>query len=75
MLQLQKSIGSDECRVKTGDDGIDSCDDTLEDDSLQQTLDCVQVPPIEIGNLRVTSLGKLTKSNYMHEIEVLLFLD
>nr|CAD1831719.1 unnamed protein product [Ananas comosus var. bracteatus] len=56
MLQLQKSIGSDECRVKTGDDGIDSCDDTLEDDSLQQTLDCVQMPPIEMGNLRVTSL-------------------
>nr|CAD1831618.1 unnamed protein product [Ananas comosus var. bracteatus] len=68
MLQLQKSIGSDECRVKTGDDGIDSCDDTLEDDSLQQTLDCVEMPPIEMGNLRVTSLDPNLLMSYKMEV-------
>ncbi|XP_019707927.1 histone-lysine N-methyltransferase TRX1 [Elaeis guineensis] len=68
MLLLQKSIGADECdgASEENEEETDSCED-LSGDETTYADEHNNISPIEIGNLRVTRLGKIIcNSEYFH---------
>lgn len=58
MLQLQKGMGADDsCCSSGGENGrMDSCEDHIEEMS-PRSFECSSSLPLDIGNIRVTSLG------------------
>ncbi|XP_077250235.1 histone-lysine N-methyltransferase TRX1-like [Tasmannia lanceolata] len=67
MLRMQNDIGPDDSGSASGEDeeGIESGEDYRGDEGMQK---CIQTCPFEIGDLRVTSLGKIvTDSEYFHD--------
>jgi len=58
MLQLQKGMGADDSWGSSGvdEERIDLCEDNVEG-MMQKTFECSSTSPLEIGNIRVTSLG------------------
>ncbi|KAG1364351.1 Histone-lysine N-methyltransferase TRX1 [Cocos nucifera] len=68
MLLLQKSIGAGECNgaSEENEEETDSCED-LSGDETTYTDDHNNISPVQIGNLRVTRLGKIIyNSEYFH---------
>uniref|UniRef100_A0A0D9XB32 Histone-lysine N-methyltransferase n=1 Tax=Leersia perrieri TaxID=77586 RepID=A0A0D9XB32_9ORYZ len=69
MLQLQKSMENGSSGVDSNKDG-DSCDNLSEDKAAQSGGDYDEMTQIELGNLRVSKLGRIvTDSDYFHNKE------
>lgn len=69
MLQLQKGMGADDSWGSSGvdEERIDLCEDNVEG-MMQKTFECSSTSPLEIGNIRVTSLGKIVcDSMHFHD--------
>lgn len=69
MLQLQKGMGADDScgSSEREEDELDSYKHNMED-WMPKALECSSTLPLEMGNLRVTSLGKIVcDSTHFHD--------
>ncbi|CAL9064221.1 histone-lysine N-methyltransferase TRX1-like [Musa acuminata AAA Group] len=67
MLHLQKRIEADDIKSASGEDEGTKSDDDLSTGYIINAVELASTSPIEIGNLRVTSLGKIVcDSDYFH---------
>lgn len=57
MLHLQKRIEADDIKSASGEDEGTKSDDDLSTGYIINAVELASTSPIEIGNLRVTSLG------------------
>ncbi|XP_062199062.1 histone-lysine N-methyltransferase TRX1-like isoform X2 [Phragmites australis] len=67
MLQLRKSVQHDGSDVKSCEDGVDSFTNLSEDRATQNGEDYAEMTQIELGNLRVSNLGRIVSdSDHFH---------
>ncbi|XP_010245953.1 PREDICTED: histone-lysine N-methyltransferase ATX2-like [Nelumbo nucifera] len=65
MLRLQNGSGADDCENASGEDegSNDSDNDNVGDGERQQILEGIKTCPLELGDLRVISLGKIVRDS------------
>ncbi|KAL6600542.1 hypothetical protein ACP70R_045342 [Stipagrostis hirtigluma subsp. patula] len=68
MLQLRKSVQHDGSDIKSCEDGVEFCGNLSEDRATQNgEEDYAEMTQIELGNLRVSKLGKIVSdSDHFH---------
>ncbi|XP_042480211.1 histone H3-lysine(4) N-trimethyltransferase ATX1-like [Macadamia integrifolia] len=62
MLRLRNNISTDDCRNASAEEGS-SDSDAVGDEGSHKTLEDTQTCPLELGDLRVISLGKIVRDS------------
>ncbi|CAL5090627.1 unnamed protein product [Urochloa decumbens] len=67
LLQLRRSVQHEGSDVNSCEDRVDSCGNLSEDRAVQNGEDYAEMTQIELGNLRVSNLGRIVSdSDYFH---------